>query len=95
MISAHLRNLHDSGFDIAVGQDVTAGAVIGKIGWDDTPGNPGLVLTILEEPGRLGTGDEVLLPDGANDAFAMLIRRGYALDESSKDDVKSLSIEAT
>lgn len=83
--SAHTRNPHDGGFDVATGQDVSAGDVIARVYWDDPGGDIGAGVVVKWHDG------ETQLPDSAAETVLMFLEHGYVLDASSIEDVRALA----
>lgn len=84
MTAAHTRNPHDDGLDIATGQDVSAGRVIGTVHLDGV----GLVLRFHDPDGR---SEAEHLPDTVEETVQILAERGYQLDDASINEIRDLT----
>lgn len=85
---AHTRNGHDDSYDIATGNDVASGTVIGSITWDDQDSDAGLVLRWHDDEDP--DASETELADDAAEAIMMITRAGYELDSASRRDIERM-----
>ncbi len=89
-ITAHTRNPHDHGFNIATGADTSAGIAVGAIYWSAGPqeGDPAYVLRWID-PDGIETAEEVL--DTPSAAIKAIKDRGYDLTPESRLDIERLA----
>ncbi|MGI8440813.1 MAG: hypothetical protein ACR2NV_11615 [Thermoleophilaceae bacterium] len=88
-ITAHTRNPHDRGYNLATGADTSAGIAVGAIYWSANPqeGDPAYLLRWIED--GIETAEEVL--DTPSAAIKAITRAGYDLTAESRLDVERLA----